>query len=510
MTSASSLLRSLAIYGLCLPLAVFLGYLLASPPDLDTLIFVGVLLFIITLPMFLRWHHAWLIAGWNMSAAIFFLPGRPQLWMGMTVISLLISIGQYALRRERNFLPVPSLMWPLILLAVVTLVTAELTGGIGLRSMGSDVYGGKRYFYLAGAIAGYFAITCRPIPRQSAVLLVILFFVGSATQAIGNLAGTIHPAFNFLFLIFPVENISDLSTDFVVNSRFFMRSGGLTTLSLGVFCAMLARFGLTELLTLRSPVKFLLLLLAMFIGLMGGFRSLLIQFFLISAVLFYLEGLYRSRLLPALILAGILAVTLVTSFATSLPLSVQRTLAFLPINIDPEVKMDAVYSSEWRLRMWDEVIPQIPHYLLLGKGYAMSGRETELVGLSVRQGYEGSQMASDFHNGPLSVIIPLGIFGAIAFVWFLVAGARVLYRNYKFGDPELHNINSFLLAFYWAKVIYFMAVFGSLYVDIPTFTGVLALSVSLNRGVAKQTAPETKPATIRLRLSPALRGPAGT
>jgi len=518
MTSASLLLRSLIIYGLCLPLAVFLGYLLASPPDLGTLIFVGVLMFILTLPMFLKWHHPWLIASWNMSAAIFFLPGRPQLWMGMTAISLTISIIQYALKRERKFIYVPSLIWPLIFLAAVTLVTAQLTGGIGLRSFGGDVYGGKRYFYILGAIAGFFAITYRSIPPQHAVLYIMLFFLGSATQAIGNLAGTIHPAFNFLFLIFPVENITDLSSDFVVNSRFFMRSGGLTTLSLGVFCAILARFGLTELITLRSPLKFLLLLLCMFIGLMGGFRSLLVQFFMISAILFYIEGLYRSRVLPAIILCGITTAVLVGTFATSLPLSVQRTLAFLPVNIDQEVKMDAAYSSEWRVRMWNEVIPEIPRYLLVGKGYAMGGRETELIGLTTRVGHEGSEYASDYHNGPLSVILPLGIFGTIGFLWLLAAGGRVVYRNFKFGDPSLQRLNSFLFAFYAAKVVYFMTVFGSLYVDLPTFTGLLALSISLNHGVATPAATMPKPSLAfnrlrpppELRMGPGFRGPAAT
>ena len=493
MTSASLLLRSLIIYGLCLPLAVFLGYLLASPPDMGTLIFVGVLLFILMLPMFLRWHHPWLIASWNMFAVVFFLPGRPAIWMALTAVTLLISGVQYALRRERTFLYVPSLTKPLILLAVVTLVTAELTGGIGIRSFGSAVVGGKRYVYILGAIAGFFAISSRPIPRRQAALYVSLFFLGGATLALGDLAGHIHPAFNFIFLIFPVENIMSLSNDVTAQVGVLTRSGGLNTLGLGLFSALLARYGLRAMFTLQSPFKLLLLLTVMFIGLMGGYRSLLVQFLITLAILFWLEGLFRSRMLPMLVLCSIATVFLLGAFATSLPFSVQRTLAVLPINIDPEVKMDTDFSSEWRLRMWREVVPEIPRYLLLGKGYALSGRDLEMIGLNTRQGHEGSEFAGDYHNGPLSVILPLGIFGVIAFGWLIVAGIRVVHRNFKYGDPSLHAANTFLFGFFLAKVVYFLTVFGALDTDLPLFTGILALSVSLNRGVAKAALAEPRP-----------------
>ncbi|HNR72473.1 MAG TPA: hypothetical protein PKI07_13160, partial [Verrucomicrobiota bacterium] len=77
MSNASALFRSLIVYGLCLPLAVALGYLLANPLDLTTVVVVGSLCFILMIPIFLRWHHVWLIAAWNMSAVVFFLPGRP-------------------------------------------------------------------------------------------------------------------------------------------------------------------------------------------------------------------------------------------------------------------------------------------------------------------------------------------------------------------------------------------------------------------------------------------------
>ena len=72
MIEASSLLRTLLIYSLCVPLAVFLGFLVTSPMDYNTMITLGVVLFLLTLPLFLRWHHLWLIASLNLGAVLFF------------------------------------------------------------------------------------------------------------------------------------------------------------------------------------------------------------------------------------------------------------------------------------------------------------------------------------------------------------------------------------------------------------------------------------------------------
>ncbi len=58
------------------------------------------------------------------------------------------------------------------------------------------------------AVMGYFAIINRRIPPKRAGLYVALFFLGAATTAIAHLPGVISPAFNWIFLIFPVASLS--------------------------------------------------------------------------------------------------------------------------------------------------------------------------------------------------------------------------------------------------------------------------------------------------------------
>lgn len=513
MSNASALFRSLVVYGLCLPLAVILGYLLATPDEgLTTLIVVGIILFILMIPFFLRWHHAWLIAAWNMSAVLFFLPGRPNIWVGMAAISFSIGILQYAINRKMTFLHVPSVTRPVLFLAAVVLITMRLTGGIGLRTFGSSVNGGKNYITILAAMIGYFALISRQIPSKRAGLYVALFFFGTATWAIGELPMVLPAGFNFLYLVFPLLSSGALAQQgvSVVGPE---RIAGLGFFSLGLFAVMLARYGIRGI--FLEPAKSwraIVFVAILFVGTLGGFRSMLILSGMTFAVLFYLERLHHTRMLPATILAALLGMTLMGAFANRLPFSVQRSLAFLPIDIDPLARMSAQASSDWRFQMWRELLPQVPQYLILGKGYGFSSREMAMVQDDRRNssGLESTEMAGDYHNGPLSVIIPFGIFGSIGFLWILFAGVRVVYRNYQFGDPAYHNLNTFLFAYYVVKIFFFFTVFGGLNADLPMFLGMIGLSISLNGGVAKPVVV-TQPKIVfnRFRLHPSARRPVG-
>jgi hypothetical protein len=207
MTGASSLLRTLLIYSLCVPLAVFLGYTIGNSYtglDYSLMITLALVLFVLMLPLFLRWHHFWLVASMNLGAVLFFIPGRPFLWLALAWISLLISIVQYILNPRQKFLRAPSVARPLLLLAVVVLVTAKLTGGIGLGTLGSDVMGGKKYIFLLSGIIAYFALLGQRIPPRRAHFYVALFFLGSITAMIGELPAVVGPSFYFIFWLVPV------------------------------------------------------------------------------------------------------------------------------------------------------------------------------------------------------------------------------------------------------------------------------------------------------------------
>jgi hypothetical protein len=195
--------------------------------------------------------------------------------------------------------------------------------------------------------------------------------------------------------------------------------------------------------------------------------------------------------------AGLLGSFVVFTQVDKLPLSVQRSLSLLPIRIDALAQQSADASSNWRVQMWKVVLPEVPKYLFLGKGYAMDPNDLFLADNTAARNFvdsgAGAAFSGDYHNGPLSVLIPFGIYGAVAFCWFLTVGARVLYRNFKHGNPALHSVNALLLSAFVGRIIFFFFVFGAIGSDMVIFAGLLGLGVALNGGEASSSAEQKAP-----------------
>jgi O-antigen ligase len=496
------------IFLVVIPLALITGYLLATPNDFISFGAVGLLLFALCIPLLLRWHYPILIFSWNATVMLFFLPGYPFLWMFMAFLSLGISVLQRTVNRETAFLKAPSVTLPLLFLGAVVFVTAKLTGGIGVAALGSSSYGGKKYFYVLAAIVGYFALIAQPIPVERAKRYATIFFLSGLTAIFSNLVYYGGPGFFFLYRFFPAEfAFGQAMSDLGMQGHEVIRITGLHFAGLAMFCALLIQGSLRDFFDWRQPWKFLLFVGTAFVSLLSGFRSLVVIFGLIFVALFCLQRLYRTSLLPKLLLAGVLGFALLLPFVSKLPFSVQRALSVLPIEVSAAARADAEGSSEWRLQMWRVLVQQIPQYFFLGKGYGIDPTELYLTEQKILQGLAGSNeeamIAGDYHSGPLSLIIPFGIFGVIGFVWFIIAGLHALYRNYRYGDPSLQYINSFLLAYFLAKTIFYFAVFGSLHSDLFMFVGLVGLSISLNRGIKQEPAAASQLTTQNTALIPA-------
>ena len=108
------------------------------------------------------------------------------------------------------------------------------------------------------------------------------------------------------------------------------------------------------------------------------------------------------------------------------------------------------------------------------------------------------------------MILPFGIWGAMAFLWFLAAAGWALHKNFRYGDPALKIVNTGLFSLFIGKVIFFFFVFGALSNDIAVIGAYLGLSFSLNGGICRRPAPVTTeqpagpqpPAFARPRLQP--------
>ncbi|MGO8837776.1 MAG: O-antigen ligase family protein [Limisphaerales bacterium] len=495
MNNAPDILRSLIIYAVIVPVAVFIGYLLTDPMQLmgynaSAMMFVGVLIMVMIFPLLLRWHYPLMLLSWNAGAIAFFIKGHPDFQMAMVALSLGISLLDRAMNSEKHFIRVPQITWPLICMLGVIFLTAKLTGGFGLKAFDSDVYGGRKYIFLIVGILGYFALTARRIPPEQAKFFVSLFFLGQTMKLIGDLY-PITPSFlHFIFWVFP-PNSTIGAFELGVT-----RLGGAGLAGLAIALWMMAMYGIRGIFLSRKPWRVVLFFLATGLVFLGGFRSALMMLGEVFVLLFFLERLYRTPLLPIFAAVGVLAMVLAIPLAPKLPFTFQRTLAFLPINLSQDARESAQNSSDWRMNMWKALLPQVPKYLLLGKGYAFSREDFEVMGTdtafsSVDAGQQALALSADYHNGILSVVLPFGLWGLICYVWFMVAGLWVLYCNWKHGDPALQTLNLILFALCLQDFLGFASCVSGLPLNIssPIWAGYVGLSVAMNNGVCR-SAPQ--------------------
>jgi hypothetical protein len=487
MANAINIPKTHLIMGLSLPLAVLLGYFVAEPMELGSLAVVVFVLVVLSIPLMMKWYCPLLVLAWNASIAPAFLPSRPALWAMLAFVGLLFAVLGRAVNPDARFVIEPSITKSLLALTAVVVATGLMTGGFGVRSLGSGRYGGKHYFYFVAAVVGYFVFTSRRIPPHRAGLYVALFFLSGLSHALSELASSAGPKFDFLYLFLSpgsasTEGDPDAPLRFVPGMA---RMHGLTLFGAAIYGYLLARFGFRGLLDLKRPWRLLLLLSAVLAGMLSGFRSFLILSAMTFAVMFYLEGLHRTRYALGLLAVTLLGGVVVLPQAEKLPLVIQRSLSFLPGKFNWVARESASTTVEWRVTMWRDVLPEVPKCLFRGKGWGIDAGDyhstLELGAHAISTDpLAGTILVGNFHNGPLSILIPFGLYGIIAFVWFLVAGLRVLHRNWKFGDPTLRNLNGLLLAAFAAQAVFFFGFFGGLSSDMAIFTGLLGMGVAIN------------------------------
>ena len=511
MASTFSVSRVQIIYSLCLPLAVLLGYFLADPMESGSMAVVLLVISVLSVPLLMKWYHPLLVFSCNAALNLSFLPGAPALWILFALVGLFFVIVNRCIDGSRRLMVGGAVPWSLLVIGIVVIGTAFLTGGAGIKALGSSSYGGKHYINIAAGIALYFVIAANPISISQSKLYYGLYFLSGITGVLSLLAYAGGDRLSSLYLFVPRDVMLLQASNSIEGFQFgLIRLSGLVTASSAICLFMLARYGVKGILNVAKWWRLALVAISLGAGLLSGFRSFFGFIVLVFFIGFVLEGLHRTRYFFNLAMIGLLCFCGLLAFSTKLPFTIQRSLSFLPIEVSPMAKQDAQGSIEWRLEMWRHLLPDVPRYLLKGKGYAIDPGDLFMTRESTLRGYgSGSDsfvVSGDYHNGPLSVVIPFGIWGVMAFIWFLYTSGRVLYQNYRNGDPALKTINTALYACYLAHVIFFVFFVGGFETDLAFFTALTGLGVSLNRQVearsteeANETGPEF--ATPHLRYN---------
>src|SRR6185369_5740905 len=201
---------------------------------------------------------------------------------------------------------------------------------------------------------------------EKAHLYTAIFFLGSTTSFIGDLYPITPGPLHAIFLFFPPAGYAKDVVELGVT-----RLGGIASAANMVYLAMICRYGLRRIFLGGKLWRPAVLVSMIFVTLYGGFRSTILMEVMVFVIVFFSEGLHRTKLLPLFFFIGAFMFALALPLAHRLPYTFQRALAFLPLNLDTAAVMDANNSTEWRFQMWSALLPQIPSHLLIGKGYAI-------------------------------------------------------------------------------------------------------------------------------------------
>ncbi|TAK97468.1 MAG: hypothetical protein EPO07_13225, partial [Verrucomicrobia bacterium] len=479
----------------CLPLALLLGYLMADPLDSSSLGIVVMVISVLLMPLLMKWHHPLLVLTCNSAFTFTFLPGSPPMWIPLAAMGLVFALLNRAVDANRRLLVGGQVVWSLLALSAVVLITALSTGGVNIRSMGGATYGGSRYFFIFGAVAMYFVLASQRIAPGRALFFVSMFFLSGATALLSNLAYFFGERFYVIYyFITPAAAMAQASMQNGLGSGGLARLSGCSDLAGAVSLYFAARYGMRGILDLTRPWRLFTVLLFMATGLLGGFRSLFLFLGFVFVVLFFLEKLHRTQLLIVAVMLVVVGAAGLVPFARKLPLNAQRALSFLPIDVDPAARASARGSIEWRVDMWKEVIDEVPRYLLKGRGYRIDPTDLYMADENSARGFglpaQWAIVSGDYHNGPLSVLIPFGLWGALAMLWFMWASLRLLYRNCIHGDPQNALLNRALFACFLVRSIFFLFLVGGLASDLPYLVALVALGISFNRGEVRTEAAE--------------------
>src|SRR3954469_16920078 len=113
---------------------------MSSPLETQSLSVIGIVVFVLLLPVLFKYHYALLVFSWNATMIVFFMPGQPNFWCLMVAINLVMAVCYRVLQRRQLFTHVPMLTFSWLLLGAVVLLTAKINGGVGMRALGGGSY----------------------------------------------------------------------------------------------------------------------------------------------------------------------------------------------------------------------------------------------------------------------------------------------------------------------------------------------------------------------------------
>ena len=502
-------LRAWLIALIGLGLAGYSGYAVASEQYLLLGLLAGVSLIFVIFFFFEDAVCLLLPCGLAMQGTLNFLPLNLSFLEVASLITLLYFLVKYVAILRLPLSPVPYYFFlPIVGLALI--VIYHLFGdGIGLRAFGSSDFGSRRGFtILLGSAASYASYNiARRHPDQLRHLpfwyLLATLISGIPYMITTFLPEAAEPIYRF------VGNVNIEAYQNLFFQGEMVRLGILGSLGLTLLAFLGSKYPLH---TCLRPGRWwvgVLGLVSVGCSLLSGYRSSLFDYVALLACLCWYY--YRLRCLVLIFPVFLLLLVLTTGNQRyfTLPISVQRTLSFLPGNWDEVALASADSSNDFRRQIIDIYLREYAAIKpWFGKGFTFDPAEYDYYS---RNGYltpnpeqsvfRAFIVCKNFHTGILSIYDTAGAVGCGLLAWLFLATLWTCLKLHPPRPPQTHStVVPWVAAMLGQHVLSFLLVFGDFSTIFPAMTCFLGVLVASSRGPSEGP-PRAIPAAARLSVS---------
>jgi hypothetical protein len=477
-------LKTFVVLVLAFFFAVYLGIAAATAQLVAVGWITGVagLVFVLALG-----RHVWALIpiGAMFAGTLAFLPGYPSVWYAMTPVATMMLLLRF-LMRAKNFTYRFCWMDVAILLHVGALAQAYMRNPTGIALFGGSSIGGRPYIDYSVAIFAYFILatvkTDLKVVKKVIICMIVVALADQFLVAVTSFSGGLARAVGKVY--------SNVDYDAQFGGSGYSVDVGtarLTSLSgLGVLLSLLL-FSFNrplECFVPWRPKQFLSMMFTIAVIMLSGFRSNLIKL-----GCYFIAGTAIRRKPMDFVIAAAPAIVLVSLMLAvgprSLPMAAQRTLSFLPIDVDPSIRESAEGSSDWRFEMWRLVLTS-DRYIknkLFGDGFGFSAAEHEAQvqnSMGVRK-YTGDSIDAfiakgSYHGWHVEAIRFTGVLGLIIGIIILFMFARnawILVKHHKGTDFAPYSL--FLCIPFLIEPFFTLFVFGSYKGSFITYIAMSAM-----------------------------------
>lgn len=335
----------------------------------------------------------------------------------------------------------PALIWvPLAGVLAVLLYHWISSRDIGIKLLGGTGWGGRSYFKVALAALSIPLLASFPKIRMKDLQVVpLVYFLGSFVDIVPELLTTFIPAAApLVWRVYSSVNLGEYGATLRGNflgEQGVARIGTLSKLGLAAGLVILCYFRPQTWLRPERLWALPALIAGALLCALSGYRSAIFRysFGLLGALFCTLR--FKTIFILPVIASFLLLVGFTQGTLIHYPITLQRSLSFLPGNWDVKASKEAEGSSDWRKKIdelfYKEYFQQAP---LLGKGYhfnpELAKQDTDVyLAVAARRAEAGDEYADVRryieqrmpHEGPVHILLVTGAVGMVFFVGFCAA-----------------------------------------------------------------------------------------